>query len=598
MRQINLILSGLFALSMGFAGCNSEEPITSNGTTSGTSTSGTPVAFTAAFSTSPDSEMKKLAYGGLSGTQTSINWTANDRIRIYSSSSEGGSPVEGVYVTDAIGSPAEFAHDMSEVGSNEITWASSFSQAQKFQAFYPAAATTSLVDGKAKFTVPAEQYPTDANNLGMDNVLLYAATSATSQSDNINFQFDNVVTVLELHVPLSQDKDGNDIVIDKIEVRAKGANASKLAGTFTAKTVGANPATGFSDATFEVTNPTNVVTVHTPTTNWTDGTLYIALAPYTYNSLTITLVGEDGTDRIARIVSQEGTNIVAGRKLYPINNSSLKWTEHTVYTGIMVKSEKSATTGGVMTRVIGSYEKTLAWEIGLNGVVTAVHTTPAAVAAVLADATPLYFANGNLLVSNGTAGDGREHGEGYIEPVTPSTHVGDDPWGTDGYGQNSLQAGQFEWGDITGEGAGYEDHGEANCQIAGTGRDIARVKLGEGWRFPTAIEWMFLIDINSPVSQSNHWMIESIYHLDASYNYENSSVNSILVIPGANGKELYFPMVGQSSISGPSARGLYASYHAGSSFYEYVIPVGISPSGYNFSMTSVMMRGSVLPVTE
>ena len=611
MRKINMILSGILALALGVAGCSSEEPFNSEGTTSGASGAGNPVAFSATFSTSPDSEMKKLAYGGLSGTQTTINWTANDRIRIYSSSSEDGSPVEGVYTTPLAGSPAEFTH-VNEPGSSEITWASNFPPTQEFQAFYPAAATTSFSNGKAKFTVPAEQYPTDANNFGMDNVLLYAATSAAGQSENISFMFDNVVTVLELHVPLSQDSEGNDIVIEKIEVRAKGANAGKLAGTFTAKTEGTNPTTDFSDATFDVANPMSVVTVHAPTANWTNGTLYIALAPYAYDGLTVTLIGEDGTDRIAKIASKEGTNIVAGRKLYPINNSSLKWTENVVNMGILVKSIPAigASVGAIVTKVIGTFDGSLAWivnedgSVGSENVYTAA-TNPTAMEVLIEyGATPLYFATGNLLIEGSTYS-----GAAAIVPVTAEMSV----TAEDGYGFDSYNRGLYMWGVANGDKDATPAAGEIHISGNST-YDIASAKLGDGWRLPTIIEWTFLLEINSFKNDGNvepSWSVAPYWQpFDTNYgggysagNYNSSTFNNgIMTVTGANEKELYLPTMGwwwANYGGGLYNRGLDGDYWSGSCNNESDARyMNIASFGWNIGANRHNFGYSVRPVTE
>ena len=552
MRQINTILSGLLALSLGFAGCSSEEPISSNGTTSGTSNTGTPVAFRVAFNTEGNSEMKKLAYegGDRSNPTTAIAWTANDRILVYSSSSEDHSPVNGVYATDAMTSPAEFAY-VAELGSTEITWGD-FSPAQQFQAFYPAnevgdAITTGFPDGKAQFIVPAKQYPKEENNYGMNNVLLYAATSATSQSDNVSFLFDNVVTVLELTVP-----SGNDKAIDRIEVRAKGANAGKLAGTFTAKTAGANPATGFSDATFDITDPMSVVTVYPPTENWTDGTLYIALAPYAYDGLAVTLVGPNGTDRIAKIASQEGTNVVSGHKLYPIKKASLNWKENMVDLGLQVVSDM--VNGAIMTRVVGYFDgaNSRAWKICdakadmnpadyeaamLSGAVPlANRLTGSEAIAALAGSNPVYFANGNLFYDSGSKG-------WHIDPVTKASN------NTATYGIGTLSNGLFSCGDPTGADPSIDDDDFPSAHISGTSYDIAHVNLDpdkigtiSGWRLPTALEFAFLIEEltkNAGDAGRYHWINGYASTVSAFYNLNGASPwqGVISTNPTKNGNE-------------------------------------------------------------
>ena len=573
MRQINIILSGLLALSLGFAGCSSEEPLGSTNTTLGT---GTPVAFSAAFSSEYDGSIKKLAYGSLSGMQTSMNWTANDHIRIWSSL-ESGSSAQGVYMTATGGDPAEFAH-VSQEGSTEITWASDISSAQpqKFQAFFPGNAETTgfTADGKARFTVPATQHLTAANGYGMDNVLLYDATTAESKSDNIAFEFENVVTVLKLIVPLSKDENENDIVIGKVEVRARGANAGKLAGMFTAKAANTNPATDFSDATFDVDNESSLVTVYPPADegDWASGTLYIALAPYDYDGLTVTIVGADGTNRIAQIVSQRGANIVKSHRLYPINQTSLTWIEHVVNMGILVESstetiDPANDLNPVMTKVIGYIDgaNSIAWEVNTDGtLVTPIKTGGAAIAA-LANATPLYFASGNLFIKDD---------EGFIEPTSTSTNANT-------YGVGTLNNGLFGCGDPTGEKTLSTDT-YIYGHISGTSADIAHVQLSHlkgNWRLPTAVEWAFLIeeiaiDGKAGITAPRYWHSTNGY-----YDYTQANMSStaapwqnagdqqgFLITSTVVNNSIFLPAVGARVGASPFGRGEYGYYWSGSEY--------------------------------
>ena len=545
MRKINRILSGLLVISLGFAGCSNEEPLNSEGstiTTPGVLGTGNPVAFNATLSSKADNEIKKLAYGELSDDKTAINWTAGDRIRVYSSGD--GVSIEGVYVTDAAETPATFAY-VNEAGSSEITWANSFSPVQQFQAFCPAnkpedEAITGFPNGKAQFTVPAKQYPRDENGMGMDNaLLLYAATSAESETDNISFQFDNVVTVLELTVPVSLDGRGKEVVIERIEVSAKGANADKLAGTFTAKTAGANPVTDFSTATFDVANPKSVVTVYPPATDWKSGKLYITLAPYAYDQLAITLISTDGEHRIARVLSKEGTNIVAGRKLYPINNA-LRWTEDVIDLGLLVKSVPGtgAAAGAVVTKVIGTFDGSLAWIVNEDGSVDSenIYTSSTGITAatVLANygATPLYFATGNLLMVDGV---------GIIRPTYANTYVGTDNNGTDGYGQDALNKGFYQWGVPNGTWNGAQP--ADILYISGSQYDIAHVQLARlagDWRLPTAVELSFLMELNAAslyTSWTDGYSASNGLH---SGNYNNA----IFTLTGVNGSKIFLPAAG------------------------------------------------------
>ena len=639
MRQINIILSSLLALSLGFAGCSSEEPIASEGTTSNASSTGTPVSFSAVFSSEYDGSIKKLAYGTV-GAQTSINWTANDHIRIWSSMASE-SPAQGIYMTAAGGDPAEFAH-VNQIGSTEITWASdiSSSQPQQFQAFFPgnAATTGFTTDGKAQFTVASTQHLTAANGYGMDNVLLYAAATAESKSDNIAFEFENVVTVLKLVLPSSiQDDEGNPVTIDRVTIQARGTHADKLAGTFTASTAGSSPVGGFASFSVDNASKSNVITVST--NNWTTP-LYVALAPYGYDELTVTIVGTNGSG-ISTIVSTAG---IAGRKLYPIEKNPLVWKGKRVDLGIHVLTE-TLPNGGKRTRWISNAARTIAWELDDRGGhaywpwgrLTGTNLRPSTtllyeLGASLSDIKTLYFATGNLHVSK-TATDAqlRAGNRGVIAPVDKdniSLGTGNNLSNLTGYASDALNGSYYAWGDpfgnmpsdnrndyplSTGE---YAYPGGIRPQhISGSKWDIATHQLGSDWRLPTIVEWAFLIEEVSTTGKSNptsygysrFWgdtdggFYSSGQQGSFSGPWQSTSGKQGYLLTSTNGSSIFLPALGiLHSLGGNLVKSHGGTYWSGSSSGEIASASDLffTPQVWMLATRDFASRHVVRPVSE
>ena len=574
MRQINLILSGLLALSVGFAGCSSEEPLGSTDTTPGTPGTGTPVSFSAAFSSEYDGNIKKLAYGTVDA-QTSMNWTANDHIRIWSSM-DAGSSAQGVYATATGGDPAEFAH----VGSTEITWASdiSSSQPQQFQAFFPGNATTTgfSADGKARFTVPATQHLTAANGYGMDNVLLYDATTAESESDNIAFEFENVVTVLKLVLPSNiQDNEGNTITIEHVTVRAIGTNAEKIASTFTAATAGDSPVDDFASFDVDDASKSNIITVSAD--DWTTS-LYVTLAPHAYEKLMVTIVGTDGSG-ISEIVSTAG---IAERRLYPIEKNPLKWRDKVVNMGIWVVSNTAL--DGIRTEWISN--GTVAWDIDVaTGKAIAATAVNPIEKAKVSTVKQLYWATGNLHVSADPEADLIAGNWGIIAPVSEtSIELGNGT--TTGYGHDAKGFGLYGWGDPFGNMNSIDrNHYPLNDgdhtwttrpeHISGSKWDIAKHQLGDAWRLPTAVELFFLMETSNamPTSGTINSYTETSGYDGHYYNYitapwrsADNDKHGYLITSTATTNSIFLPALGVRASSSITNRGAYGQYRSGSFF--------------------------------
>ena len=319
----------------------------------------------------------------------------------------------------------------------------------------------------------------------------------------------------------------------------------------------------------------------------------------------VTIVGTDGSG-ISEIVSTAG---IAGRKLYPIEKNPLKWRDKVVNMGILVKSNPDGT-----TKVIGLADKSLAWEIDVDGkaIVRDLSTDPTA-AAVLTSATPLYWATGNLLIP-GT--DNIPSGEfAYIEPISFASA------NTLTYGLNTLNNGLFGYGDPTGANTSSTDT-YVSDHISGTSADIAHVQLShlEGnWRLPTVIEWAFLIEETATTGKSNvtgypqYWPSNGGYSdgraqayttglwQGAAYSEPNKYGNEgyIIVSKVSPDASIFLPAVGRRGSSSFSHRERGGFYWSGSmSFGGVVCHVQFFSTNWDITTDDPSIGYAIRPVSE
>ena len=520
MRKLRFLLSGLVAMSMGFAGCSSDE-LEGAGSQTETQEIGKPISFRAKYA---DEINKRIAYGnpdGAAGTQTTVDWVMGDEIAIYSPI--GGymnSPQLGYYTADQSGENSAFTYVEDSGTGLEVSLSSmKADQSQSFYAFYPTDHTKFDITAGGvdmSFTVPATQNlepaatPSSTAKDGTRNVLLYAAAEDQELEDAdeelaVDLTFNQIVTVLALDIEENPKR-----VIKTITVAPKTPVSNKpIAGAFTKVVPGGiavpNPATaeGFAGYTAPAAPAGNKVTANLKAEGGGDfkgGKVYISIAPYEYEDLIVTLTDENGYTRSFE------RGAVTPRKLYklPVDAATLWDREvglppisnipaNSTYMGIWVIN--TDTGGGRMTRWIGKLndegEFVTAWEIETNGniilgnckvgIVDAQESFYSAVETYGKNPTPLFYATGNLAISNGA------------------------PWGA---GENGIPAGMgfistsndVKFGENT-SNEGYFNRGNhIQVSISGTSLDIAHTSLsavntntGSKWRMPTVHELGFLM---------------------------------------------------------------------------------------------------------
>ena len=557
MRKSNLIFSGIIALSLSFAGCSSEEFDAPQSSPN----AGMPVSFSAAY----DSETKKIVYGGYADNQTELNWVVDDKVVIYSPSSKDGASVsqQGIYTAKNGGQSTDFDY-LETGGYQSITWADA--STQSFYSLYPGdTENASFADGQLSITIPKAPNYAISGTDGMENVLLYAiAPNASTLEEYIPLNYKHIPTVLEVQFP------DNTKTITGIEVTA--TDGQPVAGTFSAM-VGTTNTSNPIDVAFWDAQPTvgqaeRIALI--PPTDFKNGKLYIAIAPYSFAGLNITFRAEGYTATISNTAS------ITPRKLYKVTKAGdLNWEDNSVEEsaakvdlGMLVKTK--VVNGAVMTRVVGYLDgaNSLAWVVCddeeseentaklLAGAVTLEdQLTGNDAITALEGATPLYFANGNLLISTGE--DGEEIGTGYIKPVGIDTYLGTNET-SDGYGQNTLNEGLFRYSIVSGE---WTDDDLTLINISGNPTyDIATAKLGSDWRLPTALEWAFLVEeiatttkteTTEPIGGRPHAEWSEMpgnaaytrgYYFGAWQN--NSNFQGYLIVSKVNGGKILLPATG------------------------------------------------------
>ena len=581
MRKSNFILAGIVALAVGFTGCNNEDYDMPQGSPK----AGTPVSFSAEY----DSEFKKLVYGDTENNLTELKWVAGDKVVIYSPSSEVGANVSqmGIYSAKSSASSTDFEYSETAGSYQSITWAEAATQS--FYSLYPGdmGIKAIFVSNQLAVTIPAApNYATSGTN-GMENVLMYATAPNVNIAENeyIALNYNHIPTVLEVELP------GNSKVITSIEVTATGADANKIAGSFTATVGNAdanNPIkTAFWNAQ-STTGKSDKITV-TPPANFKNGKLYIAVAPYAFTSLTVKFIAEGHTAEIA------STNAITARKLYKVTKSGdLDWQSTTVTPpvdvagtptartsansvdmGIRVVSSINSETGLVLTTWIGRADGTKGWALdGETGVVSNFNAN-----AIPANAKPLYFARGNMHISSSVTNANIAAGHwGHIESIANATAIGTVDGSEGSYGYSTKNHGVFRWGDANVTNAIISGLStDAVPNLSGDARyDIARKQLGNAWRLPTGIEWAFLMEEVAPTGNVvNSWSSDGYNSYYTGVNATratmttgfNSSTGVLTLISDVSGykNSLYLPAAGYgNSTSEFSNRGTRGYYWSGS----------------------------------
>ena len=637
MRKNSILFAGIFALSLGFVGCNSDELEGAQSGDSQTQAMGTPIDFSAEF----DTDVKKIVYGAIGPISAPILWMPNDKVRIYSPT--GGvadGEQSGAYSasTTVNAATTKFAYDDTYVGVNTQIGKAATST-QSFYATYPE--TPVFEDGKVAFTIPVSQtLKTGTVDDGMKNVLLYAKEEGVNNSQPVSFAFKNIPTVIAV------DLTGNDRVIKKIEIQATGTITGKpIAGTFTGN-VGSDPTVGnFAAAGYAASATSDRVNVTPQASNggaFINGILYIAIAPYEYTGLNVKFIADGYTYTI----SHTGTGI-APRKLYRLAKNGLDWMPITPVTpansrdlGILVVSDVNPGSGLVQTRMIGYIPTSgdagaRAWkvcDIGdpeisrklREGTVTEANKlsgVTAANALRAAGAVPLRFASGNLHIPSGLdPADLVLGGQGFIAPVEMATMDFGNGTST-GYGVGTLNNGFFGAGDPTGanQSTSYGPTGTdyaRNLSISGTATDIARHQLGGKWRMMTALELAFLLEEVSTTAlvgvtgRGTTTVLWADFTLQANYEQTKANpTNFFRDVPGQygcniisklNNQSIYLPALGNrtgASYVGRTNPGLYWTGTYAGSIYS-LRSFRTIPGYWSILSTNTYYGLPVRPVSE
>ena len=434
-------------------------------------------------------ETKKTYYGTLEGS-TVVFWSNADRITVYSPASARWTAQQGVY-----------SSSFSYVSGDAIGW-NVGDATQDVYMYYPANSDyisgIGAANGSATFEVPANQSamatirPTDASDGAHPLSFFMAARKnmTVSPGSPVSFTFNDFMNVLRMNITNPER-----YTIKSVKITSATAN-QRVAGKVTV--------TPITSSTFDynVTEGSNELTVNPASGTQSLGMFFydMYLLPQNYTSgVTFTITYDDGVDankELTRTTSsfQQGTfreiavTIPASEPVTPI----VVVPENSVDMGIRVVSSINTTTGLVLTTWVGKADGTKGWALnGETGVVSDFNSNT-----VPANAKPLYFATGNMHIDkDATTAELKAGNMGYIEPITSAAAVGAVDYTSTSYGYDTKNYGLFYWGDPIASDTPHADLSGKNVNISGDIRyDIARKQLGNGWRLPTAIEWVFLME--------------------------------------------------------------------------------------------------------
>ena len=545
------VLAMTTVLSLG--SCASDEPVNS---AAGQQSAGTGITFIAERAN--ENAAKKTYYGDASEGQLPVYWSAGDRITIFSPAAGEVADQQGVFncaINLANGQSAT-----AFIGS-DVNWNLSVST-QDFYAYYPASAVEDgkisiNSDGSATFAVPADQSSISeqvaaTTAAGAPHPLAYAIAATTDvlvdEESSVGMAFNDFMNVLRLKINNDKGYTINSVVI-----------SSATAGQNVAGTIQVTPTDvgGSTTCVFGSVSSGNASITLTPGNSAAAELVFnVYLLPLNYtNGITIKVNYMDEGE--AKDFERTTLPFTASTIKDVLLNMPIVVPPPPVYTkvdmGILVRSE--LVDNAVITRAIATFDKSLVWVVELDGSVSqnlnTENSTPEQRATALGSATPLYFAEGNLLLDD----EYSDNVTASIYPVTASTTISV----SGGYGVNSYNRGFFQWSIASGEWKGESHTAINNTHISGNpDYDIARNKLvgptatgKSGWRLPTAVEWAFLMEMNTIIDASS--MYDSWSKIGNSYTnsyaegYHNQSrnwKNGVLTVTGVNGAKLYLPLMG------------------------------------------------------
>ena len=527
-KFLGIFLSTVAVLSLG--SCSGDEFTT---TEAGQQGERKAVSFTA---TRAMDETKKTYYGTLGNGNTAVFWSNNDKFTFFSPASARWTAQTGVYTSN-------FTH----VSGDVVGW-NVGDPMQHFYLYYPANSPyiTGIgeEDGSATFSVPTDQsamamiIPED--ELGAANPLSFSMAAkknvGVDPDAKVSFSFNDFMNVLRMRIT-----NPNRHTIKAIEVVSATAG-QKVAGTVLVTPI----TTTYYDFDIAATG-SNAVTVgaqgRAPA-----AMLDIYLLPQDYtNGVTINITYNDG------VSDKERTGTTSS---FP--QGTIKMVEfdlpasvpvvipaQSVDMGIMVVSNVAAD-GTVTTSWIGKADGTYAWEkVNETAVHSAYRTLEGDEAAVPANAKPLYFAEGNVIVKKD--GTGRIGAKGEISQATTLWSMEYNTFLTD----NTYERDLFGWADIT----GWKTPGGQNNihlypsstpprHISGNPLyDIARATVGgnsktSGWRLPTVQELAFLMGrvADTPSNTVSAFLSSGSYTI-STFN----GITGLTAISKITNEELFFP---------------------------------------------------------
>ena len=587
-KKLSLLGGTLCAAAiMSLSSCSSDEPINQM---AGTTTSKS-VSFSA---DGVIGSVKKIYYGD---PILPIYWSANDQITVLSATP--GMEQTATYTTGSGVLNNQIAVSFSPVDGTTVEWDED-AATQTFYAYYPAGSYTALGTA-AIFDVPSIQggaHPNSASDPA--NSLSFAVASRFNvpvpedKTTPVNLSFNAFLNVLRLTLNNSEGLAVENIVV-----------SSPTAGQNVSGPVVVTPAG--ASFNFSSTSGSPNITV-AANSSITPQSYNIYLRPLDYAAgvtISVNYAGGENKTITTQAFPQSTVKDVTINLTDETTTLPSVQPEQSKDMGILVRS--AVVDNVVMTRAIATYDYSLVWVVEADGRVSqnlhSGNSTQSQRENALGNAVPLYWADGNLLIPGTPTNP--SGGAAHIVSVTSSTEV----TATGGYALNSYSWGLFRHGLVSGWG------GTAPGTIHTSGNpdyDIARNRLvgptatgRVGWRLPTAIEWTFLMELNSTAgSLDPSWSASgNNYSAGAASGKHNCHANGIFTITGANGEKIYLPAMGaRISSSEFMARPTNGYYLSGSSSSTNPYFFHIYASGSSWSLARNLPGNTygfaVRPVSE
>lgn len=599
------LLGCLFCLLVGVAACTHEEdlPGIHEGEEGGTHT----VYIRAGMSASGDTRVDKAD----EENNLKVTWSASETFSLFDV--KEGNDMRPARNFDLV---ARSNNNHSATFEGELP--NGMAHGQPLYAFYPAIAEESYDSPKHMTLYLNNQKGTLADA----PVYMYGKTAYDCNSENISLTFHHLVSVVRMEFAFPT----NLTSVSELKFGAKGANGTdELLPTIVNVDITGNTpqytATSCSDINFVDDNG------DAKTFNLQNGkvTVYFSVISQNLENIVISAKGNDGVVYMGTIKNRE---IVAGKfykaadvqmvtpiQITTVANNNFK--RRPMIVGNIANGESvEATVGddGTLTltgaqmgdillvddyvyfcipKVVKFVRKLTQDELNSRqinlppkddpsfyqyGWMTGVYMGINVDGSTAADAKPLYWSLGNLIMKKENSGyswhiatevETKDEGNGdYSNDFLPPGIIEN---GTDGYTQTTLysQWDKFGWGDATGlkttRDANAYPQG-ANLNICGTANDICRAKLGGAWRLPKGgegrnTEIAGLLDTNFSDLQPNGDWVDSDGFTGYKYTYYYAATETGVDNAGIN--TLLLPATGYRDGTTVRHRGEYGYYWTG-----------------------------------